>query len=252
MLPLIVANWKMQLSDADAVTVAGEVAGSPIADAELVLCPSFTALSRVAEAVRGSAIALGAQDCAADTRGALTGEVSSEDLRALGCRYVLVGHSERRQRLGETDAMIGKKLRATTAAGLCPILCVGESFEERTEGKREAILTRQLDVLRGLSLVGTQQLCVAYEPVWAIGTGHAAAPSDAAQAHAFIVDTVREVAGAAVADRVRVLYGGSVSPENVAAFLAEQHVAGVLVGTASQSAARLRAIVAAAGRDRRI
>ncbi|MDP3770878.1 MAG: triose-phosphate isomerase, partial [bacterium] len=149
MPPLIVANWKMQLSDADALAIAGEIAGSPIADVELVLCPSFTVLSRVAEAVRGSAIALGAQDGALDVRGAITGEVSPEDLRVLGCRYVLVGHSERRQRLGETDSMIGQKLRATIAAGLCPVLCVGESFEERAEGKREAVLTRQLDVLRG-------------------------------------------------------------------------------------------------------
>ncbi|MBI4449957.1 triosephosphate isomerase, partial [Candidatus Uhrbacteria bacterium] len=141
MKPLLVANWKMQLRDADAIAIASEVAGSPIANVELVLCPSFTVLSRVAEAVRGSAIALGAQDGALDARGALTGEVSPEDLRTLGCQYALVGHSERRQRLGETDAMIGKKFRATIAAGLCPILCVGESFEERAEGKREAVLT---------------------------------------------------------------------------------------------------------------
>lgn len=239
----------MQLSDADAIAVAQQLTALRIPDAEVVLCPSFTSLARIAEVLQNASVVLGAQDCAWQDRGALTGEVSPVELARLGCRYVIIGHSERRQQIGETDAMIGRKLRAAIAAGLCPILCVGESFDERAQGKREAVLMRQLDVLRGLVLVGTQQLCVAYEPVWAIGTGHAAAAEDAAQAHAFIVDTTRELAGAMVADRLRVLYGGSVNSENVASFLAERYVHGVLVGTASQTAERLRGLVAAARRE---
>lgn len=239
----------MQVSDADAIAVAQQLATSRASEVEVVLCPSFTSLARIADVLRNAAVVLGAQDCAWQERGALTGEVSPVELARLGCRYVIVGHSERRQQVGETDAMTGRKLRAAIDAGLCPILCVGESFDERAQGKREAVLMRQLDVLRGLALVGTQQLCVAYEPVWAIGTGHAAASGDAAQAHAFIVDTTRELAGTIVADRLRVLYGGSVNAENIASFLAEQHVHGVLVGTASQTAERLRSLVGAAGRE---
>lgn len=239
----------MQLSDADAIAVAQRLTALRASDTEIVVCPSFTSIARIAEVLRDAPVILGAQDCAWQERGALTGEVSPAELARLGCRYVIVGHSERRQQIGETDAMIGRKLRAAIAAGLCPILCVGESFDERAQGKREAVLMRQLDVLRGLVLVGTQQLCVAYEPVWAIGTGHAAAAEDAAQAHAFVVDTTRDLAGAMVADRLRVLYGGSVSVGNIASFLAEPHVHGVLVGTASQTAERLRSIVDAARRE---
>jgi len=251
MNPLIVANWKMQLSDVDAVATAQQLAPAGwAADVEVVLCPTFTSLACIAEILRGSSVTLGAQDCAWQERGALTGDVSPVDLVSIGCRYVIIGHSERRQHLGESDTIVGKKLHAAIRAGLCPILCVGERFEERAEGKREAVLMRELEVLRGLSLVGSQRLCVAYEPMWAIGTGHAAVPSDAAQAHAFICDTVREIAGGAVADRLRVLYGGSVSPTNIAAFLAERLVHGVLVGTASQTAEGLRSIVTASSHSR--
>jgi len=233
----------MQLSDADAVATAQRLAATAPPDVEVVVCPPFTSLVRIADALRGSSVMLGAQDCAWLERGALTGEVSPADLAALGCRYVIVGHSERRQLLGEQDAVIGKKVRAAIVEGLRPILCVGETFEERRAGKREAVLTAQTAVLHGLDLVGTQRLCVAYEPVWAIGTGHAATPEDVAQAHAFIAEQVREHLRAA-AKRVRILYGGSVGPENIAAFLAVPRVDGVLVGTAGQTAARLRNLIA--------
>ncbi|MDO8599171.1 MAG: triose-phosphate isomerase [bacterium] len=248
MKPLVVANWKMQLGDEDAVATARELAGAPPEHAEVVLCPSFTALAGVAAAITNSSVLLGAQDCAWQERGAFTGGVSPADLRALGCRYVIVGHSERRQHFGETDAMIGVKVRAALGAGLQPILCVGETLEERTLRQREAVLTRQLDILRGVEIIGTARLCIAYEPIWAIGTGHAATPEDVAQAHAFIADSVREHMGAA-AEHLRILYGGSVDPTNIAAFLTVPRVDGVLVGTASQTAARLRNLVAAAGRE---
>lgn len=245
MKPLIVANWKMQLSDEDALGTARELAQTLHADGDVILCPSFTALVGVAAAITKSPLLLGAQDCAWQERGSFTGGVSPADLRSIGCRYVVLGHSERRQHFGETDAMIGAKVRAALGAGLQPMLCVGETLEERTLRQREAVLTRQLDILRGLEVVGTARLCIAYEPVWAIGTGHAATPEDVAQAHAFIADAVREHIGAAT-EHTRILYGGSVDPTNIAAFLAVPRVDGVLVGTASQTAARLRNLIDAA------
>lgn len=238
----------MQVSDSAARTMAEQlVAAGDLDGIDVVLCPSFTALPGLVSVVQGSAFALGAQDCASKERGALTGEVSAADLVAIGCQYVIVGHSERRKHLGEADAMIAEKLRVALRAGLAPILCVGETFEERTAGQLHAVLNAQVrSALSGLTLVGTQRLCIAYEPVWAIGTGQAATPDDAVQAHGFILELVRELLGEGGSQRVRVLYGGSVSPENIASFLALPNVHGVLVGSASQSAEGLRRLVAAA------
>lgn len=238
----------MQLSDAVARATAEQlVAGGAPDRVDVVLCPSFTVLSVVGAAVASSAFALGAQDCASKERGALTGEVSAADLVALGCQYVIVGHSERRKHMGEADAMIAEKLRVALRVGLAPILCVGETFEERRAGQLHTVLDRQVrSALSGLTLVGTQRLCIAYEPVWAIGTGQAATPDDAVQAHGFILELARELLGEGGSQRVRVLYGGSVSPENITSFLALPNVHGVLVGSASQSAEGLRRLVVAA------
>lgn len=242
----------MQLGDAVARATAEQlVAGGAPGGVDAVLCPSFTVLSAVGAAVHGSAFALGAQNCAFKERGALTGEVSAADLVALGCQYVIVGHSERRKHLGEADAMIAEKLRVALRAGLAPILCVGETFEERTAGQLHAVLNAQVrSALSGLTLAGTQRLCIAYEPVWAIGTGQAATPDDAVQAHGYILELTRELLGEGGSQRVRVLYGGSVSPENIGSFLALPNVHGVLVGSASQSAEGLRRLldVAAQGK----
>lgn len=235
----------MQLSDAVACATAEQLVTTGVqSGVDVVLCPSFTALPAVGAAVRGSALALGAQDCASKERGALTGEVSAADLVALGCQYVIVGHSERRKHMGEADAMIAEKLGVALRAGLAPILCVGETFEERTAGKLHAVLNAQVrSALSGFTLVGTQRLCIAYEPVWAIGTGQAATPDDAVQAHGYILEITRELLGEGGSQRVRVLYGGSVSPENIASLLALPNVHGVLVGSASQSAEGLRRLL---------
>ncbi|MBI4434464.1 triose-phosphate isomerase [Candidatus Uhrbacteria bacterium] len=238
----------MQLSDAAARTLAEQLVAAGVSDGiEVVLCPSFTALPTVATVVHGTAIALGAQDCAGADRAALTGEVSAADLLVIGCQYVIVGHSERRQRLGETDDMVAEKLRMALHTGLHPILCVGETLEERTSGRLHAVLNRQLThAIRSLELIGTQRLCIAYEPIWAIGTGHAATPEDAVQAHGYILEVARELLGEGGMQRLRVLYGGSVGAENIATFLTQPNVHGVLVGTASQSAEGLRRLIGAA------
>lgn len=245
MKPLLVANWKIQLSDAVARATAEQlVAGGAPAGIDAVLCPSFTALPAVAAVVRGSAFALGAQDCAREERGAFTGEVSAADLAELECQYVIVGHSERRRHSGETDAMAAAKLRVALRVGLIPILCIGETLEERTSGQLHVVLSEQLrGTLGNLTLVGTQRCCIAYEPVWAVGTGQAAKPEDTAQALGYILELIRERFGE---EGIRVLYGGSVSSENIASFLAQPNIHGVLVGAASQSAEGLRRLIAAA------
>lgn len=235
----------MQVSDSAARTIAEQLVATGVPDGvDVVLCPSFTALHDVASILRGSPLVLGAQDCAGNERGAFTGEVSAADVATLGCRYAIVGHSERRRHLGETDDMVSAKLQMALRVGLHPILCVGETLDERTAGQLHAVLDRQLrSALSNLALVGTQRLCIAYEPVWAIGTGHAAKPEDAARAHGYILEIVRELFGEGGMQRLHVLYGGSVSPENIVSFLAQPNVHGVLVGQASQNVEGLRRLL---------
>ncbi len=239
----------MQLDDAESIETARVLATTIPGGVHVVLCPPFTALHEVASALTDGrdGIALGAQDCSWEERGALTGEVSPADLRALGCTYVIVGHSERRQELGETSAMAARKVRAALRAGLVPICCIGETFDERQAGKQTAVLTEQLTaVLEGLDLSGSQSIVLAYEPVWAIGTGHAATPSDIAEAVSCMMATCTATLDAESVQRVRIVYGGSVDPTNVRALLAVPHISGFLVGTASQTAARFRNLIAAA------
>ncbi|MBI4434160.1 triose-phosphate isomerase [Candidatus Uhrbacteria bacterium] len=246
MSPLIIANWKMQLSVSESVALAESVRAYDQRTGELVLCPSFLALPAVAEALAGSGVALGAQDCGWSERGPFTGAVSPSDLAAFGCAYVLLGHSERRIHFGETDAMVGQKVAAALRAQLQPVICVGETEQEWRAGQREAVLLRQLTaVCSGVTLVGAQLLVVAYEPVWAIGTGQAATPEDIASTHAYIADVVGELLGISRDARVRVVYGGSVDAENVRSCMAQEHVDGVLIGSASQRADRLQGVWAA-------
>lgn len=238
----------MRLGDAAAVRMAEDLRDAVPAGVEVVVCPSFTALARVADVLRDSSVIVGAQDCGPDARGAYTGAVSADDLVTIGCREVIVGHSERRA-LGEGDAVITRKLHAALAAGLHPILCVGERADERGRGVREEVIRRQLGAtLTGLALVEPQALRIAYEPVWAIGSGRAATPEDAAGAYAVIRDCVGEFAGESTLARTKVLYGGSVDAENVRAFLADPSAAGVLVGTASADATQFRALLTASPR----
>jgi triosephosphate isomerase len=247
-VPLVAGNWKMHLTRAGAATLAADVrVRVSAAGVEVVLCPPFPSLAAVAEALAGSPIALGAQDLHWEAAGPFTGEVSAEMLLDAGCRYVIVGHSERRVHFGESDADVNRKARAALRAGLRPIVCVGETLAERTAGKTEDVLARQLaGSLAGLA-DRLDHAVLAYEPVWAIGTGHNATAEQAQAAHRHIRETVREIAGAAVADAVRIQYGGSLKPDNAAAIFAGPDVDGGLVGGASLDAAAFARIVAAAG-----
>ncbi len=246
--PLIAGNWKMHGLRADGLALARAVAegagGGGAGGAELLVCPPFTLLREVSAALEGGAVAAGAQDCHAAAEGAHTGDVSAPMLRDAGARFVILGHSERRADHGESDAVVLAKAEAATAAGLLPIVCVGESEAERLAGEAEAVVRRQLDggLPDGFAEAGG---VVAYEPVWAIGTGRTPTEADIAAVHAAIRARLRARFGEA-GGRVRILYGGSVKPANARAILALENVDGALVGGASLVAADFLAIAAAA------
>jgi len=203
-------------------------------DREIVVAPPFTALPAAAEALRGSSIELGAQNIHWETKGAFTGEISAEMLLEAGCRWAIVGHCERRQYFGETDSSVNRRTRAALAAGLRPIVCVGETLAERDGGETLAVIRRQLQAaLLDVGAAGIQTLCVAYEPVWAIGTGRTATPTQAEEVHAEVRGIVAELFGKDASERLRILYGGSVKPDNVDALMAQADVDGALVGGAS-------------------
>ena len=245
--PLVVGNWKMNGAAREAGRLARALAeGRAPGAAEAAVCPPFPYLAAVAGIVAGAPVALGAQDLSRHASGAHTGEVSAGMLRDVGCRWVIVGHSERRTRLGETDETVRAKFERAREAGLIPIACVGETLEEREAGEAERVVGRQVDALLadgGAEAVG--ESVIAYEPVWAIGTGRTAAPEDAQAMHRAVRD---RVAGrsAAAADSVRVLYGGSVGEENAAALFSMPDVDGGLVGGASLDPERFIAICRAA------
>jgi len=242
--PVIAGNWKMYKTArqaAEAVrSLAGLVAG--VRGVEVVICPPFTALAAAIEAAKGSSVAIGAQDCHWEKEGAFTGEVAVPMIADLGCSHCLVGHSERRQFFGETDAAVDKKVDAVLAQGLSCIACVGETLAEREAGQTFVVLERQ--VRSGLTRhLASPRLVIAYEPVWAIGTGKTATPAQAQEAHAFIRGVVAQAANPAAAQAVRILYGGSVKPDNIAALMAQPDVDGGLVGGASLDAASFAKIV---------
>lgn len=214
---------------------------------DIALCPPFTALATVGELLRGSSIALGAQDLFWEPQGAFTGEVSPTMLRDVGCRYVIIGHSERRTHLGETDEAVHRKLAAALAHQLTPIVCVGETLTEREGGKTFDVLTRQLRAaFADCESWDCAQIIVAYEPVWAIGTGKHATPDQAQEAHQFIRRWIVKRCGAQVGEAIRIQYGGSVTAANAASLLQQPDVDGALVGGASLKAEAFSAIVAAA------
>jgi triosephosphate isomerase len=232
---LVVANWKMHGTQSDAVRLAtGALKGSRRSRAvEIVLAPPFTALAAVSAALRGGAVKLAAQNLHWETEGAFTGEISVSMLRDLDCRYVIVGHSERRRLFGESDAIVAKKVGAALSAGLRPILCVGETLGERRRGRTNGVIARQLRVaLKGLSKGAIKKITVAYEPVWAIGTGKNATPEQIAAVHRFVWELLQRRAGRG-ARACRILYGGSVRPDNAAELATLPEVDGVLVGGAS-------------------
>jgi triosephosphate isomerase len=239
--PLIAGNWKMYKTVGEAVElVQALLEGVEIGytqDREVLVCPPFTALYPLAPLLAESSLALGAQNMYYEAEGAFTGEVSPVMLRDIGCQYVILGHSERRQIFGEDDALINKKVHAALEHGLVPILCVGETKPQRDAGDAETVTLGQLRAgLEGLSDEQLQNLVLAYEPVWAIGTGETATPADAQAMHAAIRQALSSDYGQHVADAVRVLYGGSVKPDNVDALMAQPDIDGALVGGASLKA----------------
>jgi triosephosphate isomerase len=248
-IPLIAANWKMYKSPEEArryldtfLPLAAQVTG-----AEMVVCPPFTALSAALETASGSRVHIGAQNMHFAEEGAFTGEISAGMLRGIGVTHVILGHSERRQHFCETDDSVNRKLKTALATGLVPIVCVGENLAEREAGETESILRRHTSrALDGLSAEQAGPVVIAYEPVWAIGTGRTATPEIAAEAHAVIRHQVTSLLGQTAAERVRILYGGSVKPDNAGALLAQHDIDGALVGGASLDPGSFFRIVEAA------
>ncbi len=242
--PFVAGNWKMNTSEAEASALAkGVVVATAAAACDVAICVPFPHLAAVRAATQGSHVGVGAQDVYWEAKGAFTGEVSTAMLEDY-CRYVIIGHSERRQFFGETNEWVRRKLEAVLASKLDPILCVGELLEERREGRTERVLATQLrEGLAGIALSG--RITVAYEPVWAIGTGETATPEIAQAACAFIRGELRLLAGD-VAERIRIQYGGSVNAENAATLLSQPDIDGALVGGASLKADQFAVIVAAA------
>jgi triosephosphate isomerase (TIM) len=234
--PFVTANWKMYKTVHEAVLYAKEFRNlaKDIADVEIVLAPPFTAIAAVAEAARNTNLKVSAQDLSWEREGAFTGEVSGSMLREAGADYVIVGHSERRRLFGEDDTVVNRKATAAFAADLTPIVCIGETLQQRQDGQTLEVLDRQLSVgLEGLTNVLVGELVIAYEPVWAIGTGVNATPEQAGQAHSHIRSRLKQWFGADAAEACHVIYGGSVKPDNAAELCGLQDVDGALVGGAS-------------------
>jgi triosephosphate isomerase len=244
-LPFIAGNWKMHLTVREAGRLAAAVvaAGSELREADLVLIPPFTSLAEVAKSILGTRVKLGAQNLFWADHGAYTGEISAPMLADLGCRYVVIGHSERRQLFSESDEIINKKIRAALGSGLRPIFCLGESLEEKQAGRTMMKIGAQLNL--GLDGLGPEQfldIVVAYEPIWAIGTGQTATPEQAEEVQAFIRDTLAQKAGKEAALCAIILYGGSVKPSNSYALYKKENIDGFLVGGASLEAESFTAI----------
>jgi triosephosphate isomerase len=248
-VPLIAGNWKMYKGVHEAVAYAKElrVLAADIVDLELVLAPPFTAVHAVADALRNSNIAVAGQDLFWEKEGAYTGAISGPMLQEAGAALVIVGHSERRRLFGDTDADVNRKVHAAYGAGLAPIVCVGETLDERDAGRTFDVLDTQVKAaLEDVSSSQFSTMVIAYEPVWAIGTGRNATPDQAQEAHAHIRGRLRQWLGAEAADGCQILYGGSVKPDNAKAILQQPDVDGALVGGASLDVQSFLAIARAA------
>ena len=246
---LIAGNWKMNLNSAEGAELAEDlvsILGSET-DLSVCICPTFTTLEAVSEVVNDSNISLGAQNMHHEPSGAFTGEISAEMLRHLFCKFVILGHSERREYFGETDSIVNKKTLVALAANLNPIVCIGETLEEREAGKVNEVIKTQLEAaLVGVSSKSADSLVIAYEPVWAIGTGKTATPEMAEEVHAEIRDILISQMGEGAAEKVRILYGGSMKPTNAAELLAQKNIDGGLIGGAALKATDFTGIVEAA------
>lgn len=238
-VPFIAGNWKMHKTEAEAIELVKELAktGRDIVEAEMVVIPPFTALSGCRKELSDSSLQLGAQNLHWEEEGAFTGEVSASMLKESGCVYVIIGHSERRQYFGETDETVNKKIKAALKQGLFPILCIGESLQQRKDKQTLSVIEQQLQHgLSGLSTEAIQRTIIAYEPLWAIGTGLTATPEQAQEVHAFIREKITEKYGNSTASCAIILYGGSVKPANTFSLLSENDINGALVGGASLKA----------------
>lgn len=244
--PLIAANWKMHKTLGEAVAFVESIQEQtgPCADREVLIAPPFTALRGISGKLSLHGYSLGAQNCHWEQKGAFTGEISAAMLKDMGCAYVIVGHSERRQLFGETDETVRLKTSAAIGAGLAPVVCVGEALEERERGDAFEVIGRQLEgAFQGLGPERMNGVVIAYEPVWAIGTGRTATPGQAQEVHAFIRSRISSIFGKAIEKRVRILYGGSVKPSNVDALMAEPDIDGALVGGASLEVGSFKSLI---------
>jgi len=249
--PFVAGNWKMNTDSCASVVLAEAIAAGArdVAGARVdaAVCPPFVYLQAVGKALNSSNIALGAQDVYFEHNGAFTGEISASMLKEVGCTYALCGHSERRHVIGESDELVNRKTVAAIGGGLLPILCVGELIEERQGSRTTEVVTRQLKAgLAGLSGEKVSAVTIAYEPVWAIGTGLTATPQQAQEVHEMIRNLLGEVYSDELAEEIRILYGGSVKPGNAAELMAERDIDGLLVGGASLKAEDFLAIIKAA------
>ena len=244
--PLIAGNWKMYKTGPEAVDTAQRLVElvADASDVDIMIAPVFTALDPVAEVVRDSRVGLGAQNLYWEKEGAYTGEISADMLVAAGCQYVIIGHSERRQYFGETDETVNKKIRAAIDGGLIPVFCVGETEAEREAGQTFSVLDKQVQIgLGGYFAKDLGTLVIAYEPVWAIGTGKTATKEQAQEAHAYIRSLIEKNIDPTLAQSMRILYGGSVKPDNVADLMSMPDIDGALVGGASLDAESFSKIV---------
>ncbi|MEI9475547.1 MAG: triose-phosphate isomerase [Deltaproteobacteria bacterium] len=245
-IPVIAGNWKMNKTVDEAVELVKQLKTliSGAGGVEVIVAPPFTALSAVQKELKDSLIHLAAQNLFWEEKGAFTGEVSPSMIREVGCEYVIIGHSERRQLFGETDESVNRRIKAALGQGLKPIFCIGEILKEREDGKTFSVIKRQIEGgLNGLGEKEVLTITIAYEPVWAIGTGRTATPQQAQEVHHFIRETLGRLYSKDLADKIRIQYGGSVTPENVKGLMDQQDIDGALVGGASLKAETFSRIV---------
>jgi triosephosphate isomerase len=244
--PIIAGNWKMNKTTVEACDLVRKIAYAVVnvTDREVVIAPPFTAIYALQDAVRETNIHLAAQNMHWEDKGAFTGEISAEMLLDSGCKYVIIGHSERRQHFGETDETVNKKMKQALKKGLLPIMCVGETLAEREADKLNDVISRQVtNGLKDVAAEAMQRVVLAYEPVWAIGTGKTATPEQANDVHALIRGKIKLLYDAGIAEGIRIQYGGSVTPENVSALMAMPDIDGALVGGASLKPESFAALV---------
>jgi triosephosphate isomerase len=244
--PIMAGNWKMNKTVTEAVELVRQLKAlvADVEDVDIIVAPTFTALQAVSREIEGSNIHLAGQDVFWETSGAYTGEISATMLKDVGCQFVIIGHSERRQYFGEDNESVHKKISASLAAGLYPIICVGESLGEREAGKTfDVVKIQVIQCLKGFSPEEMERITVAYEPVWAIGTGKTATPEEAEEVHGFIREQLEDVADQQVSQKMRIQYGGSVNPENISDLMVQPNIDGALVGGASLKADSFSRIV---------